>query len=131
MQKGDRTLPSIPEKLYFSIGEVAQLCDVVPSVLRYWEREFSILKPMKGKGGRRCYQKKDILVARKIRELLYAKRFTVAGAKKQLRLKKLKQPAKPAKVLFSGRSSLLREKKKNAVGEMIGELKSLLKEMEA
>lgn|SRR3990167_2541229 len=78
-------LPLIPDKRYFTIGEVSELCAVKPHVLRYWEQEFSPLRPSKRKGSRRYYQRKDILIIRKIRELLYDKGFTISGARQQLK----------------------------------------------
>lgn len=77
-------LPPIPEKMYFTIGEVGKLCDLRPHVLRYWEQEFSQLSPAKRRGNRRYYQLKDVLLVRKIRHLLYEQGFTIEGAKQQL-----------------------------------------------
>lgn len=77
-------LPIIPEKRYFTIGEVSALCDVKPHVLRYWEQEFPQLQPTKRTGSRRYYQRKDILIARQIRTLLYDEGYTISGARKQL-----------------------------------------------
>ena len=79
------TLPAIPAKRYFTIGEVADLCDVKPHVLRYWEQEFSQLKPMKRRGNRRYYQHHEVLMVRRIRELLYEQGFTISGARNRLR----------------------------------------------
>lgn len=76
----------IPDKRYFTIGEVSQLCDVKPHVLRYWESEFSQLKPCKRRGNRRYYQRKDVLMVRKIRTLLYEQGYTIGGARQQLSL---------------------------------------------
>lgn len=78
-------LPEIPAKRYFAIGEVAELCDVKPHVLRYWEQEFPQLKPIKRRGNRRYYQQDDVLMVRKIRSLLYEQGFTITGARQQLR----------------------------------------------
>lgn len=78
-------LPEIPAKRYFAIGEVAELCDVKPHVLRYWEQEFPQLKPVKRRGNRRYYQQDDVLMVRKIRSLLYEQGFTITGARQQLR----------------------------------------------
>jgi DNA-binding transcriptional MerR regulator len=80
-------LPQIPAKSYFTIGEVAQLCDVKPHVLRYWEQEFSQIKPAKRRGNRRYYQHHEVLLIRKIRELLYEHGFTIQGARNQLQEK--------------------------------------------
>lgn len=77
-------LPPIPEKLYFTIGEVSKLCDLKPHVLRYWEQEFNQLSPTKRRGNRRYYQLKDVLLVRKIRHLLYEEGFTIDGARLQL-----------------------------------------------
>lgn len=77
-------LPEIPAKRYFTIGEVAELCNVKPHVLRYWEQEFSQLKPVKRRGNRRYYQRQDVLVIRQIRGLLYEQGFTISGARHQL-----------------------------------------------
>lgn len=78
-------LPAIPAKRYFTIGEVADLCDVKPHVLRYWEQEFAQLKPMKRRGNRRYYQHHEVLMVRRIRELLYEQGFTISGARNRLR----------------------------------------------
>lgn len=79
------SLPLIPEKRYFTIGEVSELCAVKPHVLRYWEQEFKQLRPMKRRGNRRYYQKQDVLIIRQIRSLLYEQGFTIQGAKQQLK----------------------------------------------
>lgn len=78
-------LPPIPAKRYFTIGEVAQLCCVKPHVLRYWEQEFTHLRPVKRRGNRRYYQHHELLMIRRIRELLYDQGFTIQGARNQLR----------------------------------------------
>ncbi len=83
--KHSNALPAIPEKRYFTIGEVSHLCDTKPHVLRYWEQEFSQLKPNKRAGNRRYYRYEDVLLVRRIRELLYDKGFTIQGARAQLR----------------------------------------------
>ena len=77
-------LPSIPAKRYFTIGEVSELCGVKPHVLRYWEQEFTQLKPVKRRGNRRYYQHHEVLLIRRIRELLYEERFTISGARNRL-----------------------------------------------
>ena len=77
-------LPSIPAKRYFTIGEVSELCGVKPYVLRYWEQEFTQLKPMKRRGNRRYYQHHEVLLIRRIRDLLYEQGFTISGARNQL-----------------------------------------------
>jgi DNA-binding transcriptional MerR regulator len=77
-------LPAIPPKRYFTIGEVSELCGVKPHVLRYWEQEFTQLKPVKRRGNRRYYQHHEVLLIRRIRELLYERGFTISGARNQL-----------------------------------------------
>ena len=77
-------LPPIPGKRYFTIGEVSQLCEVKPHVLRYWEQEFPQLKPVKRRGNRRYYQRQDVLIIRQIRSLLYDEGFTIGGARQRL-----------------------------------------------
>lgn len=77
-------LPPIPAKRYFTIGEVAELCQVKPHVLRYWEQEFTQLNPVKRRGNRRYYQHHEVLLIRRIRELLYEQGFTIAGARNRL-----------------------------------------------
>ncbi len=83
-KKANNTLPPIPAKRYFTIGEVSVLCDVKPHVLRYWEQEFSQLRPIKRRGNRRYYQHQEVLLMRRIRELLYEQGFTINGARNQL-----------------------------------------------
>ena len=78
-------LPEIPRKRYFAIGEVSELCDVKPHVLRYWEQEFPQLKPVKRRGNRRYYQQDDVQMVRRIRSLLYEQGFTIGGARQRLR----------------------------------------------
>ncbi len=77
-------LPVIPSKRYFTIGEVSELCGVKPHVLRYWEQEFTQLKPVKRRGNRRYYQRHDVILIRQIRSLLYDQGFTIGGARQQL-----------------------------------------------
>ncbi|WP_127477114.1 MerR family transcriptional regulator [Sulfurivermis fontis] len=77
-------LPPIPGKRYFTIGEVSELCDVKPHVLRYWEQEFPQLKPVKRRGNRRYYQRHDVIMIRQIRSLLYEQGFTIGGARQRL-----------------------------------------------
>jgi DNA-binding transcriptional MerR regulator len=78
----------IPDKLFFKIGEVAEIAEVEQHVLRYWEEEFDVLKPNKNRSGQRLYQKKDIDQVLEIKQLLYSDKFTIAGAKKKLKQKK-------------------------------------------
>ena len=80
----EKSLPPIPAKRYFTIGEVSDLCCVKPYVLRYWEQEFTQLKPMKRRGNRRYYQHHEVLLIRRIRDLLYEQGFTITGARNQL-----------------------------------------------
>ena len=81
---GGDELPPIPAKRYFTIGEVSELCGVKPHVLRYWEQEFNQLKPVKRRGNRRYYQHHEVLLVRRIRELLYNQGFTISGARNRL-----------------------------------------------
>ena len=103
-------LPSIPDKLYFTIGQVSELCDLKPHVLRYWEQEFPQLKPMKRRGNRRYYQQKDIVMIRKIKALLYEEGFTIEGARQRLSQLKITT------------SSI----KKNPVNQAVNKLEDLL-----
>lgn len=84
-------LPAIPNKRYFTIGEVSELCGVKSHVLRYWEQEFPQLKPVKRRGNRRYYQRHDVLMIRQIRNLLYEQGFTIGGARQQLSGETVKQ----------------------------------------
>ena len=90
-------LPPIPAKRYFTIGEVSELCGVKPHVLRYWEQEFTQLRPMKRRGNRRYYQHHEVLLIRRIRELLYEHGFTISGARNRLA-----ETAEPASVRRGG-----------------------------
>jgi len=90
------TLPPIPEKRYFTIGEVSDLCSVKPHVLRYWEQEFPQLKPVKRRGNRRYYKQQDVQTVRNIRELLYEEGFTISGARLQLKERNKAMAAVPA-----------------------------------
>ncbi len=80
----EKALPAIPAKRYFTIGEVSELCGVKPYVLRYWEQEFTQLRPVKRRGNRRYYQHHEVLLIRRIRELLYDQGFTISGARNRL-----------------------------------------------
>lgn len=80
----NQQLPVIPGKRYFTIGEVSELCEVKPHVLRYWEQEFPSLNPVKRRGNRRYYQRQDVLIIRQIRSLLYEQGFTIGGARQRL-----------------------------------------------
>jgi len=92
-------LPPIPAKRYFTIGEVSELCGVKPHVLRYWEQEFTQLKPVKRRGNRRYYQHHEVLLIRRIRELLYEQGFTISGARNKLDSRAAHQHAGEADVL--------------------------------
>src|ERR1051325_2827418 len=96
-------LPPIPAKRYFTIGEVSELCGVKPHVLRYWEQEFTQLKPVKRRGNRRYYQHHEVLLIRRIRELLYDQGFTISGARNRLD----ELVAEPTKTPRAGRPSNL------------------------
>ncbi|MEN9596665.1 MAG: hypothetical protein RL236_1099 [Pseudomonadota bacterium] len=104
-------LPVIPAKCYFSIGEVSELCGVKPHVLRYWEQEFSEIKPVKRQGNRRYYQHHDVLIIRQIRSLLYEQGYTISGAKAHLSSADSKNDATITKQL---------------IHQMIGELEDIL-----
>ena len=90
-------LPPIPPKRYFTIGEVSELCGVKPHVLRYWEQEFTQLKPVKRRGNRRYYQHHEVMLIRRIRELLYEQGFTISGARNKLDSAAI-SPSAPASV---------------------------------
>ena len=91
-------LPPIPAKRYFTIGEVSELCGVKPHVLRYWEQEFTQLKPVKRRGNRRYYQHHEVLLIRRIRELLYEQGFTISGARNRLEEVDVREEHAPAGV---------------------------------
>ena len=110
------TLPPIPAKRYFTIGEVSELCAVKPHVLRYWEQEFSQLKPVKRRGNRRYYQHHEVLLIRRIRDLLYEQGFTIGGARQRLEGEEAKQDQTQFKLL---------------VKQMIVELEDVLRVLKA
>ena len=91
----EKALPSIPAKRYFTIGEVSELCGVKPHVLRYWEQEFTQLRPMKRRGNRRYYQHHEVLMIRRIRGLLYDQGFTISGARNKLQDAHQSDPSDP------------------------------------
>ncbi len=95
----ENQLPSIPAKRYFTIGEVSDLCQVKPYVLRYWEQEFTQLRPMKRRGNRRYYQHHEVLLVRRIRDLLYDQGFTISGARNRLSDPHAPAYAQPAETL--------------------------------
>jgi DNA-binding transcriptional MerR regulator len=98
----------IPDKRYFTIGEVSELCLVKPHVLRYWEQEFPQLSPVKRRGNRRYYQRDDVLVIREIRELLYDQGFTIGGARQQLESDENKPDPIAIQAIISDLESVLR-----------------------
>jgi DNA-binding transcriptional MerR regulator len=98
-------LPPIPAKRYFTIGEVSDLCGVKPHVLRYWEQEFTQLKPVKRRGNRRYYQHHEVLLIRRIRDLLYDQGFTISGARNRLD-EIVTEPAKASRAAAAGKANL-------------------------
>jgi len=102
-------LPPIPAKRYFTIGEVSELCGVKPHVLRYWEQEFTQLRPVKRRGNRRYYQHHEVLLVRRIRELLYQEGFTISGARNRLEDGAGKLPEAPELVVAGSEVSLRAE----------------------
>lgn len=109
-------LPEIPAKRYFTIGEVSELCEVKPHVLRYWEQEFTQLKPVKRRGNRRYYQRQDVILIRQIRTLLYEQGFTIGGARQ--RMAGTTPDMEPLKALPVAN--------KNAIREIVEELEEAL-----
>ena len=114
-------IPDIPDKIFFKIGEVANILKVEQHVLRYWEEEFEVLKPGKNRSGQRMYQKKDVTIALEIKRLLYTDKYTLAGAKQ--RLKNL--PKNPAQMNFGFNLDQLLKWKKNLEDECRSILKIL------
>ena len=98
-------LPTIPAKRYFTIGEVAELCEVKPHVLRYWEQEFTQLRPIKRRGNRRYYQHHEVLMIRRIRDLLYGQGFTINGARNRLQESADEQRGRPLRPVTSTETS--------------------------
>ncbi len=119
-------LPAIPRKRYFAIGEVSELCDVKPHVLRYWEQEFPQLRPVKRRGNRRYYQQDDVLMVRRIRSLLYEQGFTIGGARQRLKeMAKAGVAANDAdKAVAAGAPAA---KRSEEIRELRDELESLLR----
>jgi DNA-binding transcriptional MerR regulator len=107
----EKALPPIPAKRYFTIGEVSDLCGVKPYVLRYWEQEFTQLKPMKRRGNRRYYQHHEVLLVRRIRELLYDQGFTISGARNRL-----------ADTVIAARASVQRDRAREAEDDVAAPL---------
>ena len=108
------TLPPIPAKRYFTIGEVSDLCGVKPHVLRYWEQEFTQLKPVKRRGNRRYYQHHEVLLIRRIRDLLYDQGFTISGARNRLD-EIVTEPAKLARGAAGANLATLRKEIKSVL----------------
>ena len=104
----ESSLPSIPAKRYFTIGEVSELCGVKPHVLRYWEQEFTQLRPMKRRGNRRYYQHHEVLMIRRIRDLLYEQGFTISGARNKLQelLQQNRDKKRAGEVMLQGLDDL-------------------------
>ena len=119
-------LPAIPAKRYFTIGEVSELCGVKPHVLRYWEQEFTQLKPLKRRGNRRYYQHHEVLLIRRIRELLYEHGFTINGARNRL-----EEPAGSSRELGGNSGTkTMTVPQPISPGNIRKELKSILKMLE-
>ena len=119
-------LPAIPAKRYFTIGEVSELCGVKPHVLRYWEQEFTQLKPLKRRGNRRYYQHHEVLLIRRIRELLYEHGFTINGARNRLE----EPPAPPSMARSSDGQKTMTVPQPLSPSNIRKELKSILKMLE-
>jgi len=111
-------LPPIPAKRYFTIGEVSELCGVKPHVLRYWEQEFTQLKPVKRRGNRRYYQHHEVLLIRRIRQLLYEEGFTISGARHRLDQGGGDTQPKPAAGGSKANASSLRKEIKNVLDSL-------------
>ena len=118
-------LPAIPAKRYFTIGEVSELCGVKPHVLRYWEQEFTQLKPLKRRGNRRYYQHHEVLLIRRIRELLYEHGFTINGARNRL-----EEPAGSQPLGAAAGNKTMTVPQPISPGNIRKELKSILKMLE-
>src|SRR6476469_1614677 len=118
-------LPAIPAKRYFTIGEVSELCGVKPHVLRYWEQEFTQLKPLKRRGNRRYYQHHEVLLIRRIRELLYEHGFTINGARNRL-----EEPMPTRESLGGHGTKTMTVPQPISPGNIRKELKSILKMLE-
>src|SRR5690242_12129881 len=120
-------LPAIPAKRYFTIGEVSELCGVKPHVLRYWEQEFTQLKPLKRRGNRRYYQHHEVLLIRRIRELLYEHGFTINGARNRL---EEPPPPRDRDPIAAGGTKTMTVPQPISPGNIRKELKSILKMLE-
>jgi DNA-binding transcriptional MerR regulator len=110
-------LPPIPDKFFFSIGEVSQLCDLKPHVLRYWEQEFPQLEPSKRRGNRRYYQRDDVLMIREIRSLLYEQGYTIEGARARLSTKQEK-------------NTINDQRAKDLLSKVVSDLENILGDLE-
>jgi DNA-binding transcriptional MerR regulator len=119
-------LPPIPAKRYFTIGEVSDLCAVKPHVLRYWEQEFTQLKPVKRRGNRRYYQHHEVLLIRRIRDLLYEQGFTINGARHRLEAEVLAEA--PAVVPSNGNSAQAERLSGAQIRQKIEEIRRILKD---
>ncbi|MGA1840439.1 MAG: MerR family transcriptional regulator [bacterium] len=124
--------PSIPRKMFYKIGDVSEIFNVKPYVLRYWESEFKEIKPAKNRFGQRVYRQKDLIVLQRVKELLYKEKFTIAGAKKQLAFEKAarqkkaqEQPVNQKKIKETNSS----EKDRNAYIHLLREQKGQLQEI--
>jgi DNA-binding transcriptional MerR regulator len=122
-------LPAIPAKRYFTIGEVSELCGVKPHVLRYWEQEFTQLKPLKRRGNRRYYQHHEVLLIRRIRELLYEHGFTINGARNRLE-EPVSSGAPPLRAATDGGQKTMTVPQPLSPSNIRKELKSILKMLE-
>jgi DNA-binding transcriptional MerR regulator len=122
-------LPPIPAKRYFTIGEVSELCGVKPHVLRYWEQEFTQLKPVKRRGNRRYYQHHEVLLIRRIRELLYEEGFTISGARNRLD-NSLAHDEKPDSAARNGRAAAVASADLVDVGTLKRELRAVLDQLQ-
>lgn len=116
-------LPPIPAKRYFTIGEVADLCQVKPHVLRYWEQEFTQLNPVKRRGNRRYYQHHEVLLIRRIRELLYEQGFTIAGARNRLGNPRLQEETDSAVRIAANDLNTIRTELEEIIRDLDGLLK--------
>ncbi len=119
--KSSAELPPIPAKRYFTIGEMSELCGVKPHVLRYWEQEFTQLKPVKRRGNRRYYQHHEVLLIRRIRQLLYEEGFTISGARSRLE-NHLSAPVEEKEPPVSGRPGMVNLR--NEIREIIALLEA-------
>jgi DNA-binding transcriptional MerR regulator len=104
--RANAPLPPIPAKRYFTIGEVSELCAVKPHVLRYWEQEFAQLKPVKRRGNRRYYQHHEVLLIRRIRDLLYEQGFTINGARHRLDSEATSEPRAAARTMLASTTTV-------------------------